>query len=78
MHDLLIGARILRILNMQQIGRNYYSPSDPLSIPQHKYLHFLCLCWGGRGSCQPRWLVIEDKKNSVYYTEYKLNKTGLT
>uniref|UniRef100_A0AAX7T3L8 Piwi-like protein 1 n=1 Tax=Astatotilapia calliptera TaxID=8154 RepID=A0AAX7T3L8_ASTCA len=27
---------ILRILNMQQIGRNYYSPSDPLNIPQHK------------------------------------------
>lgn len=48
MHDLSIGDRILRILNMQQIGRNYYSPSDPLSIPQHKYMHFLCrLCWGG-------------------------------
>ncbi|KAM7391642.1 hypothetical protein PAMP_022319 [Pampus punctatissimus] len=27
---------ILRILNMQQIGRNYYCPSDPLNIPQHR------------------------------------------
>uniref|UniRef100_A0AAQ6IHN9 Piwi-like 1 n=1 Tax=Anabas testudineus TaxID=64144 RepID=A0AAQ6IHN9_ANATE len=27
---------ILRILNMQQIGRNYYNPSDPLDIPQHR------------------------------------------
>uniref|UniRef100_A0AAX7TJI3 Piwi domain-containing protein n=1 Tax=Astatotilapia calliptera TaxID=8154 RepID=A0AAX7TJI3_ASTCA len=33
----IIFRRILRILNMQQIGRNYYSPSDPLNIPQHKY-----------------------------------------
>lgn len=33
-----IRCRILRILNMQQIGRNYYSPSDPLNIPQHKYI----------------------------------------
>lgn len=33
--------RILRILNMQQIGRNYYSPSDPLNIPQHKYSSFV-------------------------------------
>ncbi|XP_075903162.1 piwi-like protein 1 [Nelusetta ayraudi] len=32
----ILFKRILRILNMQQIGRNYYSPSDPLSIPQHK------------------------------------------
>uniref|UniRef100_A0A8D3EBF6 Piwi like RNA-mediated silencing 1 n=1 Tax=Scophthalmus maximus TaxID=52904 RepID=A0A8D3EBF6_SCOMX len=27
---------ILRILNMQQIGRNYYNPKDSLSIPQHR------------------------------------------
>ncbi|XP_028269817.1 piwi-like protein 1 [Parambassis ranga] len=32
----IIFRRILRILNMQQIGRNYYSPNDPLNIPQHK------------------------------------------
>ncbi|XP_030593002.1 piwi-like protein 1 [Archocentrus centrarchus] len=32
----IIFRRILRILNMQQIGRNYYNPSDPLNIPQHK------------------------------------------
>uniref|UniRef100_A0A3B5ABU8 Piwi like RNA-mediated gene silencing 1 n=1 Tax=Stegastes partitus TaxID=144197 RepID=A0A3B5ABU8_9TELE len=32
----IIFRRILRILNMQQIGRNYYNPGDPLNIPQHK------------------------------------------
>ncbi|KAM7416297.1 hypothetical protein PAMA_018390 [Pampus argenteus] len=32
----IIFRRILRILNMQQIGRNYYCPSDPLNIPQHR------------------------------------------
>ncbi|XP_049907034.1 piwi-like protein 1 isoform X2 [Epinephelus moara] len=32
----IIFRRILRILNMQQIGRNYYNPKDPLNIPQHK------------------------------------------
>uniref|UniRef100_A0AAQ6IMX5 Piwi domain-containing protein n=1 Tax=Anabas testudineus TaxID=64144 RepID=A0AAQ6IMX5_ANATE len=32
----IIFRRILRILNMQQIGRNYYNPSDPLNIPQHR------------------------------------------
>ncbi|KAM9743859.1 piwi-like protein 1 isoform 1-T4 [Menidia menidia] len=32
----IIFRRILKILNMQQIGRNHYNPSDPLNIPQHK------------------------------------------
>ncbi|XP_047447719.1 piwi-like protein 1 [Mugil cephalus] len=32
----IIFRKILRILNMQQIGRNYYNPNDPLNIPQHK------------------------------------------
>lgn len=32
----IIFKRILRILNLQQIGRNYYNPRDPLNIPQHK------------------------------------------
>uniref|UniRef100_A0A8C6Q6P4 Piwi-like RNA-mediated gene silencing 1 n=1 Tax=Nothobranchius furzeri TaxID=105023 RepID=A0A8C6Q6P4_NOTFU len=31
----IIFRRILRILNMQQIGRNYYNPDDPLEISQH-------------------------------------------
>ncbi|XP_070820601.1 piwi-like protein 1 [Chaetodon trifascialis] len=34
----IIFRRILRILNMQQVGRNYYNPSDPLSIPQHRLI----------------------------------------
>ncbi|XP_037537105.1 piwi-like protein 1 [Nematolebias whitei] len=32
----IMFRRILRILNMQQIGRNYYNPNDPLNISQHK------------------------------------------
>uniref|UniRef100_UPI0037E74F43 piwi-like protein 1 isoform X2 n=1 Tax=Semicossyphus pulcher TaxID=241346 RepID=UPI0037E74F43 len=32
----ILFRRILRILSMQQIGRNYYNPSDPLNIPQHR------------------------------------------
>ncbi|XP_029294816.1 piwi-like protein 1 [Cottoperca gobio] len=32
----ILFRRILRILNMQQIGRNYYNPNDPLNIPQHR------------------------------------------
>ncbi|XP_013862602.1 piwi-like protein 1, partial [Austrofundulus limnaeus] len=32
----IIFRRILKILNMQQIGRNYFNPNDPLNIPQHK------------------------------------------
>ncbi|CAJ1068058.1 piwi-like protein 1 isoform X1 [Xyrichtys novacula] len=31
----IIFRRILRILNMQQIGRNYYNPRDPLEIKNH-------------------------------------------
>ncbi|KAM9391511.1 piwi-like protein 1 [Pholidichthys leucotaenia] len=32
----ILFRRVLRILNMQQIGRNYYNPSDPLEIPRHR------------------------------------------
>ncbi|XP_056889772.1 piwi-like protein 1 [Takifugu flavidus] len=32
----IIFRRILKILNMQQIGRNFYNPNDPLDIPQHR------------------------------------------
>ncbi|XP_041644109.1 piwi-like protein 1 [Cheilinus undulatus] len=32
----IIFRRILKVLNMQQIGRNYYNPGDPLNVPQHK------------------------------------------
>ncbi|XP_064210077.1 piwi-like protein 1 [Anguilla rostrata] len=32
----IIFRRVLRMLNMQQIGRHYYNPSDPLNIPQHR------------------------------------------
>ncbi|XP_038152129.1 piwi-like protein 1 [Cyprinodon tularosa] len=32
----ILFRRILRILDMQQIGRNYYNPKDPLEIRQHK------------------------------------------
>ncbi|XP_018589919.1 piwi-like protein 1 [Scleropages formosus] len=32
----IIFRRVLRILNMQQVGRHYYNPQDPLNIPQHR------------------------------------------
>ncbi|XP_073675221.1 piwi-like protein 1 isoform X2 [Garra rufa] len=32
----IMFRRILRILNMQQIGRHYYNPDDPFNIPQHR------------------------------------------
>uniref|UniRef100_A0AAY4CX19 Piwi-like 1 n=2 Tax=Denticeps clupeoides TaxID=299321 RepID=A0AAY4CX19_9TELE len=32
----IIFRRVLRMLNMQQVGRHYYSPDDPLNIPQHR------------------------------------------
>ncbi|MBN3296088.1 PIWL1 protein, partial [Amia calva] len=34
----IIFRRILRMLNMQQIGRHYYNPNDPLNIPQHRLM----------------------------------------
>ncbi|NXJ77374.1 PIWL1 protein, partial [Trogon melanurus] len=32
----IIFRRLLKMLNLQQIGRNYYNPSDPVSIPNHR------------------------------------------
>ncbi|XP_072538731.1 piwi-like protein 1 [Salminus brasiliensis] len=32
----ILFRRILRMLNMQQVGRNYYNPDEPLTIPQHR------------------------------------------
>ncbi|KAG2470727.1 PIWL1 protein, partial [Polypterus senegalus] len=34
----IIFRRVLRILNMQQIGRHYYDPNDPKNIPQHRLM----------------------------------------
>nr|ASR73908.1 piwi-like protein 1 [Acipenser dabryanus] len=34
----IIFRRVLRILNMQQIGRHYYNPNDPLNIPHHRLM----------------------------------------
>ncbi|KAM9748717.1 piwi-like protein 1 isoform 4-T6 [Dama dama] len=33
----IIFRRLLKIMNLQQIGRNYYNPSDPIDIPNHRY-----------------------------------------
>ncbi|KAK2102947.1 Piwi-like protein 1 [Saguinus oedipus] len=32
----IIFRRLLKIMNLQQIGRNYYNPSDPIDIPSHR------------------------------------------
>ncbi|KFQ17384.1 Piwi-like 1 [Merops nubicus] len=34
----IIFRRLLKMLNLQQIGRNYYNPSDPVSIPKHRLM----------------------------------------
>ncbi|XP_069726924.1 piwi-like protein 1 [Phaenicophaeus curvirostris] len=32
----IIFRRLLKMLNLQQIGRNYYNPSHPVDIPNHR------------------------------------------
>ncbi|XP_030056067.1 piwi-like protein 4 [Microcaecilia unicolor] len=32
----ILFKKILKMLSMHQVGRNYYSPSDPVQIPQHR------------------------------------------
>nr|AGL54162.1 PIWI-like protein 1 [Ambystoma mexicanum] len=32
----IIFRRLLKILNLQQIGRNYYNPNDPINVPNHR------------------------------------------
>ncbi|KAK4813307.1 hypothetical protein QYF61_023982 [Mycteria americana] len=34
----IIFRRLLKMLNLQQIGRNYYNASDPISIPNHRLM----------------------------------------
>lgn len=34
----IIFRRLLRIMSLQQIGRNYYNPGDPISIPKHRLM----------------------------------------
>ncbi|XP_040196101.1 piwi-like protein 4 [Rana temporaria] len=34
----VLFKRIFRSLNMYQVGRNYYNPSNPVEIPQHKLM----------------------------------------
>ena len=34
----VIFRRILRHLDMKQVGRYYYDPYNPIAIPQHKYV----------------------------------------
>uniref|UniRef100_A0A673CUZ6 Piwi-like protein 1 n=1 Tax=Sphaeramia orbicularis TaxID=375764 RepID=A0A673CUZ6_9TELE len=37
-YNIIFRRLVLGILNMQQIGRNYYNPNDPLNIPQHRLI----------------------------------------
>ncbi|KFU89584.1 Piwi-like 1 [Chaetura pelagica] len=34
----IIFRRLLKMLNLQQIGRNFYNPGDPVSIPNHRLM----------------------------------------
>lgn len=37
-NDIFISTcRLLKMMNLQQIGRNYYNPNDPVSIPNHRF-----------------------------------------
>uniref|UniRef100_A0A4W3IWE6 Piwi-like RNA-mediated gene silencing 1 n=1 Tax=Callorhinchus milii TaxID=7868 RepID=A0A4W3IWE6_CALMI len=34
----IVFRRLLKIMSLQQIGRNYYNPQDPIMIPQHRIM----------------------------------------
>lgn len=35
-------------MNLQQIGRNYYNPSDPIDIPNHRFVYEVeSFCYSG-------------------------------
>ncbi|XP_044296633.1 piwi-like protein 1 [Varanus komodoensis] len=34
----IIFRRLLKIMNLQQIGRNYYNPNDPINVPKHRLM----------------------------------------
>ncbi|XP_051887860.1 piwi-like protein 1 [Pristis pectinata] len=34
----IVFRRLLKIMSLQQIGRNYYNPKDPIMIPQHRIM----------------------------------------
>ncbi|XP_019476543.1 piwi-like protein 1 isoform X2 [Meleagris gallopavo] len=34
----IIFRRLLKMMNLQQIGRNYYNPKDPVNIPNHRLM----------------------------------------
>ncbi|XP_010132094.1 PREDICTED: piwi-like protein 1 [Buceros rhinoceros silvestris] len=34
----IIFRRLLKMLNLEQIGRNYYSPTDPIIVPKHRLM----------------------------------------
>ncbi|XP_053561566.1 piwi-like protein 4 [Bombina bombina] len=40
----IIFKKVLKKLNMYQVGRNYYSPSDPINIPQHRLMLWPGFC----------------------------------
>ncbi|XP_072372927.1 piwi-like protein 1 isoform X2 [Scyliorhinus torazame] len=34
----IVFKRLLKMMSLQQIGRNYYNPQDPIMIPQHRIM----------------------------------------
>ncbi|XP_057688756.1 piwi-like protein 1 [Corythoichthys intestinalis] len=71
----IIFRRILRILGMQQIGRNYYNAKDPLNIPQHRLT-----IWPGYASAILRYessiLLCTDVSHKVLRSETVLDFMG--
>uniref|UniRef100_A0A8C4TBM8 Piwi-like RNA-mediated gene silencing 1 n=1 Tax=Erpetoichthys calabaricus TaxID=27687 RepID=A0A8C4TBM8_ERPCA len=68
----IIFRRVLRILNMQQIGRHYYDPNDPKNIPQHRLM-----VWPGFSTSILRYevsiLLSLDVSHKVLRSETVLN-----
>ncbi|XP_041792667.1 piwi-like protein 1 [Chelmon rostratus] len=71
----IILRRILRILNMQQIGRNYYNPGDPLNVPQHRLI-----IWPGYATSILRYessiMLCTDVSHRVLRSETVLDFMG--
>ncbi|XP_063160553.1 piwi-like protein 4 [Candoia aspera] len=64
----LLFKKVLRKLSMYQIGRNFYNPSDPVEIPQHKLT-----LWPGFavsvGHFENRVMLCADVSHKVLHSE---------
>ncbi|KAM9321159.1 piwi-like protein 4 [Gastrophryne carolinensis] len=68
----VLFKRIFRSLNMYQVGRNFYNPSDPVEIPQHNLM-----LWPGFSICimnlESQLALCADVSHKVLRNETVLN-----